>query len=53
MYAFLQQVGGSLDVISVGCFESECLAVQFNNSISSRTESDGSSDSGKAISLMN
>lgn len=42
-----------VDFISMGCFESESLAVQFSNSTSSRTESKVSSDPGKGISLMN
>lgn len=44
----IQYVDGSLYVTFTECFESECLAVQFNNNISSRTENKGSSDLGQS-----
>lgn len=48
IHIILQQVDGSLDVTFMGCFESECLAVQLNYNISSRTESKGSNDPGQS-----
>lgn len=48
VHIIIQYVDGSLYVTFTGCFESECLAVQFNNNISSRTENKGSSDLGQS-----
>lgn len=47
IHIIIQETEGLLDVTSMGCFESECLALQFNN-IRSRTESKGLSDLGQS-----